>query len=38
VGASPLPLVPDDEQGGALEALGLTQPISLNRSTFGRMP
>jgi two-component system sensor histidine kinase MtrB len=28
VSSSPLPLVPDDEQGGALEALGLTQPIS----------
>jgi two-component system sensor histidine kinase MtrB len=31
LGGSPLPLVPDDEQGGALEALGLTQPISLGR-------
>lgn len=28
VTGSPLPLVPDDEQGGALEALGLTQPIA----------
>lgn len=28
VTGSPLPLQPDDEQGGALEALGLTQPIS----------
>ncbi len=28
VTGSPLPLVPDDEQGGPLEALGLTQPIS----------
>ena len=32
LGGSPLPLVPDDEQGGALEALGLTQPISLGRT------
>ena len=36
LGGSPLPLVPDDEQGGALEALGLTQPISLGRT--GRTP
>jgi two-component system sensor histidine kinase MtrB len=28
VTGSPLPLEPDDEQGGALESLGLTQPIS----------
>ncbi|MCJ1708930.1 MtrAB system histidine kinase MtrB [Microbacterium sp. VKM Ac-2923] len=28
VTGSPLPLKPDDEQGGALESLGLTQPIS----------
>ena len=36
LGGSPLPLVPEDEQGGALEALGLTQPISLGRT--GRTP
>jgi two-component system sensor histidine kinase MtrB len=36
LGGSPLRLVPEDEQGGALEALGLTQPISLGRT--GRTP
>lgn len=33
LGSSPLPLVPEDEQGGTLGALGITQPISLGRTT-----
>ncbi|MDF2920143.1 MAG: signal transduction histidine kinase, partial [Microbacterium sp.] len=33
LGISPLPLVPEDEQGGTLGALGITQPISLGRTT-----
>ncbi|MFZ8757997.1 MtrAB system histidine kinase MtrB [Microbacterium sp. HMH0099] len=39
VESSPLPLVPEDEQGGGpREALGLTQPISLSRDAMRRTP
>ena len=38
VSSSPLPLTPDDEQGGTREALGLTQPISLSRDAIRRAP
>ncbi len=36
VGESPLPLEPEDEQGAAREALGLTQPISLTHDAMRR--